>query len=353
MSSENYMPRGKPEKYLDIAAGLVGLISKNKIRKGQLLPSERKLAQEFNCNHLTIRKALRKLEQNKLIYKVASVGNFVGPEPTKKNASGLVGIIFPDDDIYYYRLLIQLERIFKRLNLYPIVKLTNRIATEEDEVIEFFQTQAVQAVIAVPNDLCAKRYAQLHCPVIFFDLFPADSAIPHVISDDFSGAISAVEYLYSVGCRRIAYIGSVVDPSSCNRFNGYQTVLERHGIAVQKEYVRNRVLNREWGFQVARELLDLAVPPDAFFCGNDTAAAGVVRYCISTGRKIPGELSVIGFGDTEIAEDLFLTSISQHTDKLAAAISENLIQLLAGHEIPQEIVIPTTLVVRNSTGPKQ
>lgn len=344
------MPRGKPEKYLGIASGIVELISRNKIRRGQALPSERKLALDFHCSQLTIRKALRKLEQENLIHKVPSIGNFAGPRSEPGNVPQLIGIVFPDDDIYYYRLLVRLERIFESLNLYPIIKLTNRIATREDEVLEFFCTQGVRAVIAVPNEQCAKRYEQLRCPVIFFDLFPEESQIPRVISDDFAGAVSAVEYLCALGHRRIAYIGSALDPSSRSRFDGYQTVLKKHGLEIDKKYIKNHSLTREWGIQAARELLELTEPPEAVFCGNDTAAAGVIRYCIANRIEIPAQLSVIGFGDTEIAEDLSLSSVSQHSDKLAAVISENLILLLTGREIPRETVIPTTLIIRHSTG---
>jgi len=345
------MPRGKPEKYLDIADRVIGLIGQHKLRRGQPLPPERKLAQEFDCSHLTVRKALRKLEQDNQIHKVASVGNFVGPAPVETNMPGLVGLILPDDDLFYYRLLIRLEQIFEQLNLLPVVKLTNRITAQEDNAIEFFRTREIRAVIAAPSNLCAKRYEQLRCPVIFFDQFPANSVIPHVVSDDFFGAVSAVEYLLSLGHRRIAYIGSSLDPSVQNRFEGYRTALERYGLPVKKQYVRNQTLSREWGFQTARELLALSTPPTAIFCGNDTAAAGVVRYCASIGRRIPETLSILGFGDTEIAEDLFLSSVSQHSDKLADTIAENLQVLLNGGEIPRKTVIPTTLIVRNSTGP--
>lgn len=344
------MPRGKPEKYQDIAERILELIESQKLSRGRALPPERKLSQEFDCSQLTVRKALRKLEQHNLIHKVASVGNFVGPTPVKLNMPQLVGVVFPDDDLFYYRLLVRLEQVFERLNLLPVVRLTNRITAREDATIDFFRTIGVRAVVAVPSRLCAKRYEQFRCPVIFFDQVPPESPIPHVVSDDFFGAISAMEYLLSIGHNRIAYIGSTLDPSSFNRFEGYRTALERVKIPLQKEYVRNQTLSREWGFQTARELLNLPVPPTAVFCGNDTAAAGVIRYCSSAGISVPDTLCVVGFGDTEIAEDLFLTSVSQRSEKLADTIAENLHILLRGGEIPRKTVIHTSLIVRNTTG---
>lgn len=344
------MPRGKPEKYLGIAAGIVELINRQRIQRGQMLPPERKLAELFACSQLTVRKALRKLEQENLIYKVPSVGNFAGPPPEADDGPGLVGIIFPDDELYYYRILLKLERIFETLNLYPIVKLTHHTAAREDEIIDFFRSRSVRAVIAVPNALCAGRYEALRCPVIFFDLSIEKCAIPYVISDDLAGAEAAVEYLHSIGHRRIAYLGSAFDPASQSRLEGYYNILARHGIAVNRKYVRVKAMSREWGFQSARELLALPEPPTAFFCGNDTVAAGAMRFCVESGRRVPGDVSIVGFGNTEIAEDLFLTSVSQHSDKIAAVLSENLRLLSAGYKIPRCTVTPTTLVVRRSTG---
>jgi len=342
------MPRGKPEKYLDIAKKIQQYIRSNAIPSGSILPSERSLAEKYQCNHLTIRKALRKLEQSGMVYKVPSIGNFAGPRPRKENEKDTIGIIFPDDDLYYYRLLSRLETVFERLHLYPIVKLTNHVAAKEDTALDFFQEEKVCAVIAVPNVLCAKRYEEMRCPVLFFDLYPERSSIPHIISDDFSGAFSAVEYLCSLGHRRIAYIGSLQDLAAAKRYGGYLAALKKNGIEPEKRYIRRRTLTREWGMQAASELLSQQNSPSAILCANDTAAAGVVRYCVSQGIRIPEDLSLVGFGNTEIAEDLFLTSVSQHSDKIASAIGEMLLLMLEGKDVPLETVIPENTVLRNS-----
>jgi len=334
---------------MDIARRIHRYIHLHAIPHGGRLPSERSLAEEYACNHLTIRKALRTLEQNGLIYKVPSVGSFAGPCPEEPDASGLVGIIFPDGELYYYRLLIQLEVVFARFHLYPIVKLTGSNAGREDETLQFFQKKKVRAVISAPNILCIKQYEKMHCPVIFFDLYPGKTQIPHVISDDFSGAFAAADYLCSLGHERIAYIGSRLDPASEKRCEGYLAALNKNGIKVEKRYIKKKVLTREWGMQASARLLGMKKRPSAILCGNDTAAAGVIRYCSAKGIRIPENLSLIGFGNTEIAEDLSLTSVSQNSDQIAEAIAGSLAMMFDGKEVPQEIKIPEKILHRNST----
>ena len=119
------MRRGKPEKYIGLAGEIRSFIKEQNLKTGEALPSERKLAELYVCNHLTIRKALRLLENEKLIHKIPSKGNFVGHRSTASPTKGLLGFIFPDDEIFYYKIFSALENKFSELNLHPIVNLTH------------------------------------------------------------------------------------------------------------------------------------------------------------------------------------------------------------------------------------
>lgn len=344
------MARGKQEKYLALAESIRRMIDDSSLRRGDVLPPERNLSVQFGCNHLTVRKALRLLEQNSIIHKIPSKGSFVGPRPLDGGHPGLVGFIFPDDELFYYRLFSNLENEFKNLNLHPVVHLTRGIPAREDEILDFLTENPVTALIAAPNPRCKSTYQKLRFPVLFFDNFIEDCSIPYVISDDNSGAVAAMEYLYSLEHRKIAYIGGLSDRTSEMRLKGYQRIMQKYELHVPRAYIKQQSLTREWGFQAAKELLEGKDCPSAVFCANDTVAAGVVRYCQQKRLIIPDDLSVVGFGNTEIAEDLFLTSVDQHSDKIAAAIGKNLKLILNGIKPPLSTMLPATLVVRRSTG---
>jgi DNA-binding LacI/PurR family transcriptional regulator len=344
------MKRGKPEKYIALAIEIRQLIKSSRLKRNDALPSERKMAEQFQCSHLTVRKALRLLEAEKLIYKEPSRGNFVGPRPPQRHKSNLIGFIFPDDEIFYYKLFAQLEKSFSEAGLHPVVHLTHSIKEKEERILDFLNQANAEAIIAVPNPLCRDKYKTLDIPVIFFDLTIDKLNIPAIISDDYRGAISATEHLISLGHRHIAHIGGIYEHTSELRLQGYCDTLEKHQIALSNSLIKQQTPSREMGYYAAQELFKISTPPTAIFCGNDTIAAGVIRYLNLNNIKCPVDCSIVGFGNTAIAEDLNLTSNSQNSPKIADALRNHLRFILNGEMPPSETIIPTSLIIRESSG---
>ena len=98
----------------------------------------------------------------------------------------------------------------------------------------------------------------------------------------------------------------------------------------------------------------LALPdrPTAVVCGSDAAAAAVLRECVLHGVPVPGQLSVVGFGDTDLARQTRpgLTTIRVPASEAGIAAAEFLLTVLAG-QIPPATERTVKLVVRESTGP--
>ncbi|MEI8247197.1 MAG: GntR family transcriptional regulator [Lentisphaerota bacterium] len=349
------MKRGKPEKYIALAETIRLFIKEKRLKKGDSLPSERILSDMFSVNHLTLRKALRLLEQENLIYKEPSRGNFVGTKPLLPGKNGIVGFIFPDDEVFYYKIFAELERFLSEAGLHPVVHITNNIKEKEEKILDFMIASGAEALIAAPNSQCAGKYRDLKIPVIFYDLFIPGLNIPHIISDDYDGAEKITEHLVSLGHSRIAHVSGTYEHTSELRLKGYLDVLKKHGIEVPGKYIKCKEPSREWGYYAAKELTAMKSPPTAILCGNDTIAAGVFRLLSSKGIRVPDDCSLCGFGNTTVAEDLDLTSVSQHTPKIADAIRNNLQIILRGETPSPETVINTTLIVRRSTArpPKQ
>jgi len=343
------MKRGKPEKYIGLAGKVRQLIKEQSLMTGDALPSERKLAELYACNHLTIRKALRLLEQEKLIHKIPSKGNFVGHRSSSSPTKGLLGFIFPDDEIFYYKIFSALENKFSELNLHPIVHLTHNLKDKEEKILDFLEDCGANALIAVPNAQCLESYRKLTIPLLFFDLYLQDLAVPYVITDDYQGATSAIEHLLSLGHRKIAYISGTYDYTSKLRRQGYFDTLAKNNIKLPAEYIKCQDPTREWGYYAARELFNSKDVPTAIFCGNDTIAAGVFRYLASQKISVPGDCSIVSFGNTPIAEDLNLASVSQNSSKIIDALASNLQIILKGDVAPRETLISTNLVLRGST----
>ena len=345
------MNRGKPQKFNSLAQEILQRAHADGLHSGDRLPSERELAGTFRCNHLTVRKALKLLASRGQLHTVPGRGSFLGPAAVPNRKSDRIGFIFPDDEIFYYRIFAEVERMAASNGLHPVVHLTGGSVRKENELLEYFERSGAAALIAVPNRLCADHYRQLRVPLLFFDMRLPELSIPQIISDDYSGALSAVEQLILLGHKRIAHIGSEYDYTGEQRLNGFQDALRKYALPRRPQLIRMRYPSREWGYHAIRELFALKHPPSAVFCANDTIAAGVVGFCSDRGIAIPEQLSVIGFCSTPTAEDLDLNSVSQNAGKISGAICGNLEKLLNHAEIPPLTVIPTSCINRGSVCP--
>ena len=345
------MNRGKPQIFPLLAKKILHDARTAALHSGDKLPSEREMAACYACSHLTVRKALKQLSAQGSVHTVPGHGTFLG-RPLSGRASGIqsdrIGFIFPDDEIFYYRIFAEVERMAASNGLHPVVHLTGGSVRKENELLDYFEHSGIQALIAVPNRMCAERYRTLKIPALFFDMRLSELPVPQIISDDYSGALNAAEQLIRLGHTRIAHIGSEYDYTGEQRLNGYLDAFRKYGLPIRRKLIKMRYPSREWGYHAARELFELKRPPTAIFCANDTIAAGVVNFCADRGIDIPEELSVVGFGNTPTAEYLNLNSVSQNQNKISGAICTNLGKLLNREEIPPLTVIPTTYIARQS-----
>ncbi|OGV50784.1 MAG: hypothetical protein A2017_12905 [Lentisphaerae bacterium GWF2_44_16] len=343
------MKRGKPEKYLALAEEIRKLIHSGQLRQNDALPSERKLARQFEVNHLTVRKALKVLEGQGMLYKVPSHGNFVGKKPPAQKKNGMIGLLFPDMEIFFFEVLSELEKKMGFFGFHPIVHISHGSTEREEEFLSFCRNENLDALIAVPDKRCAEAYKKLNIPTVFFDVFIEGLSTPHVIVDDFSGAESAVEHLISLGHTRIAHIGGMGDETSEKRFDGYAATLKKHDIEIKQSYIKQKDYTRQWGYYAMQELMKEKKAPTALFCGNDTIAAGALRMLKSTGISCPSEFSVVGFGNTMTAQDLDMSTVSQPCDIIADAVWKNLQTVLKGGSPAPETRIGTELILRSTT----
>jgi LacI family transcriptional regulator len=201
-------------------------------------------------------------------------------------------------------------------------------------------------------DLAALSRARL--PLVVVD--PISIAQPDVTSvgsTNFAGGMAATQHLLSLGHRRIAYLGG--PPSSgCNqaRLNGFRGAMEAAGVPVPKDYVWLREFLYDDGLAGGAALLDLPEPPTAIFAGSDETALGVMEAARARGLRVPEDLSVVGFDDTQVARlaSPQLTTIRQPLREMGAVALRTALQLVAGEKVDSHHVeLATRLIVRDST----
>lgn len=345
--------RGRPPKYIEIGESIRKMILDEKMLCNQVLPPERRLALHFNCTQVTLRRALKYLERKEVIYNIPHEGSFVGSSadiPRKK--SNLAALIFPDDELFYYKIFARLEPFFLRNGLLLSVHLTGNSEGRERKLLEMFSEKNFDILVAVPNPACRDIYRLKKIPAVFFDAEIEDVDVPCILSDDRNGAFQAVRHLISLGHRKIAFIGHDYDSSGRKRLDGYYDAMNRAHLEIGDGLVKLYQPTREWGIAAMEEMFRRRdTRPSAVFCINDTVASGVMHYVQRHHIKMPDDFSVASFGNTGIAEDLDLSSVDQNLDKIVEAIEAQVIRYFAGETGENgKIVVPCSLFVRSSSG---
>jgi LacI family transcriptional regulator len=181
----------------------------------------------------------------------------------------------------------------------------------------FARRDRVDGVIVISLPLRPAEVRALHrdrMPTVLIDV--AHALLPNVAIDDVVGGAMAARHLVEAGHRRVAFVGDVEDnpfafASSQRRLEGFGRALGEAGVALPASYVRRGPFGRETALALTRQLLALRRRPSAIFAASDVQAFGVLDAAARAGLAVPGDLSVIGFDDIELAAAIGLTTVRQ------------------------------------------
>jgi len=186
---------------------------------------------------------------------------------------------------------------------------------------------------------------------------PQGLDIPFVDSDHFMGACQMVDYLYSIGHRRIAHLMLNTDIGA-ERCRGYRHAMEANGldpIVIQLKMPAHRFMEGvTCGIESTKVLLKDYPDVTAIFGGTDAIAIGAMEHLRSMHLRIPEDISVCGTNDMEYAQlkCFDLTTVALGRYDMGHKAAEILLNMINGEvQYPKSTLIETRLIVRNSTTP--
>ena len=173
--------------------------------------------------------------------------------------------------------------------------------------------------------------------------------------DNRAGAATAVAHLLGLGHRRIGCITNapLAYTAAPDRLAGYRDALAAAAVPFAPELVVEGAFDAASGLAAMHGLLAAAPDLTAVFVGSDIVAFGALRALREVGRRVPADISVVGFDDIPLAPhfDPPLTTIRLPARALGAAAGRALVERLAGRAGSERTLLPTELVVRDSTAP--
>ncbi|MCP4543812.1 MAG: substrate-binding domain-containing protein [Chloroflexi bacterium] len=185
------------------------------------------------------------------------------------------------------------------------------------------------------------------------------NGIPSILVDNYLGMRSAMIHLTQVhGYRRIAFIrGPEGHPEAEDRYRAYTDVLAECGIAFDPNLVAPGIFSELSGLEAIDMLLDQRnlrprVDFEAIVAVDDVTAFGAMKALRARGIRVPGDVAIVGFDDVEEAEAVTppLTTMRQPIYEQGRQAAEALLAMLQGEKMPERVMLPTELVVRQSCG---
>jgi LacI family transcriptional regulator len=190
----------------------------------------------------------------------------------------------------------------------------------EPRAINALTAQGISALIYMTiftRQIVAPAYLYtLDAPVILLNCYTADHAFPAVVPSEIAGGQRATHHLIEFGHQRIATItGEPWMQAAQDRLKGYRRALATADIPFDRSLVVEGDWSASAGYAATVQLLALPNPPTAIFCQNDRTAIGCYEAIKEAGRRIPEDISVIGYDDEEISRHLhprLTTSVLPH-----------------------------------------
>jgi DNA-binding LacI/PurR family transcriptional regulator len=226
-------------------------------------------------------------------------------------------------------------------------------ATTWTSLLENGDVDGLVIVGVVFNDPVITSRIPRHIPVVVVDAVAASIECDTIITHNFQGAYDAVTYLIEQGHTRIGLIGSSASepehPGIRERRLGYMGSLSDHGIS--ETYIEGSLLCGESAYAAARRLLDQSPRVTAIFACNDDIAQHVIQAVKDSGLRVPEDISVIGFDDTDVASNAQppLTTMRVDKELMGALAVRQLYERAANLDRPPiTTLIGTRLVLRSS-----
>jgi LacI family transcriptional regulator len=268
--------------------------------------------------------------------------------------SSSIGVIVEDvANPFFSAVQRGIEEVARERGVLTFAGSSDELADRERQLAEAFGARGVDGLIIAPaggDHSYLLRDRANGMALVFVDrpgrFIDADA----VLTNNFGGALAAVEHLVAAGHRRIGFLGDRPDLyTAAERLRGFQAALARHGLPADAALVRHTLTRATDAYATIRELLDGDDPPTALFTSQNLITIDAVRALHDLG--LARSIALVGFDDVVLGDvvEPGLTVLAQDPVGLGRAAAELLFSRLDGAGGPsQQVVLEPTLIARGS-----
>lgn len=276
----------------------------------------------------------------------------------RQQRSFTVGVIVPEISEGYAALVLSgiEDHLLQEGYFYFVVSHRHRNDLIE-EYPRLLQQRAVEGLILV-DTMCQ---AGISVPIISVSGHKHVPGVTNISLNHSRAARLALDHLHDLGHQKIAFIkGQVFSSDTEVRWKAVRAAAQDLGISVDEKLtvqLESESPTPQPGYDMTCKLLRNALPFTALFAFNDISALGAIRALREAGRRVPEDVSVIGFDDIQSAayQNPGLTTIRQPLRQMGLTAAETLVRRITAAksaDYPKSIVVEPELIVRGSTAPR-
>ena len=315
------------------------------------------IADKIGVSTVTVSKALsgQKGMSEELWEKINALANDMGyvPPVSRKadfsNKSYTIGVLISEHFMseyssFYTRMHQQVSQIAMDKGCFTMLEVISQDNEDNKTIPRLLEDHKVDGIVVVGRlDEAYLRSIKetVGIPMIFLDFCNHTGDEDAVVSDSYNGAYCLTNYLFDMGHKDIAYVGTrLASGAITDRYFGYAKSMMEHGVEVDPDWIiddrgPDGVMDPTHYFKLPSKM------PTAFFCNCDMAASMMIKKLHEHGYKVPEDISVVGYDNYLFPGlcDIKLTTYGVDTYEMGRNAVLNLIRKISGERYRQGIMI--------------
>ncbi len=279
------------------------------------------------------------------------------------NTMKTIGIMCADSsDLYFAKAIYYIEQQLRANGYDSILCCSGYNLETKISSMNLLITKKVDAIILVGSNFIFEKEsdnkyiidAATQLPVMLLNAALDAPNIYSVISDDFTSMYTATMYLIDNGLKDIIYFYNSTSYSAKQKLAGYQAAMEEHGLfkqGISLQFYQGSHEDIPAMTEHLKELHSKGVPFEGIIGANDNLAMAGIKYAKESGLGIPDDISIIGYNNSMLVNccDPELTSIDNKLETLCQHLTNTLMAVFDGIDVPKNTVFSGELVKRGTT----
>lgn len=271
-------------------------------------------------------------------------------------SSRIIGVLVPDvATTFFIEVLNGIEEVAHKNDYCVVICNTGNNGERALQYIKSLSANQVAGIIYTSSPIseeCFEIIRKRKIPCVLALTISQKFQVPYVKVDDHQAAYCATQYLIDKGHQKIAMIGGEVGEPTATipRLEGYLQALTDYRVEVKENLITFGDFSYESGEQCMEQLLDQEEQFTAIFAVSDEMAIGALNVAHRRGRRVPEELSIIGYDNSKVSKMSFppLTTVSQPLYEMGKKVAEKLLKVILDGEVAESSIMMHEIIERDT-----